>query len=111
MSRKIILDVDTGSDDACAVMLAWLHPEIQLEAVCTVKGNQPLANTTENTLRIRDLLNADFPVYRREADGSTRAVEKVPVGGENVYPKFFRHAYCASNVFALANASSIVPTL
>ena len=64
MPRKIILDVDTGSDDACAIMLAHLHPDIQLEAVCTVKGNQPLKNTTENTLRIRDLLNADFPVYR-----------------------------------------------
>ena len=63
MPRKIILDVDTGSDDACAIMLAHLRPEIQLEAVCTVKGNQPLKNTTENTLRIRDLLNADFPIY------------------------------------------------
>ena len=64
MPRKIILDVDTGSDDACAIMLAHLRPEIQLEAVCTVKGNQPLKNTTENTLRIRDLLNADFPIYK-----------------------------------------------
>ena len=69
MPRKIILDVDTGSDDACAVMLAWLHPEIQLEAVCTVKGNQPLPYTTENTLRIRELLKADFPVYRGCAHG------------------------------------------
>ena len=64
MSRKIILDVDTGSDDACAIMLAQLHKDIDLVAVCTVKGNQPLAYTTENTLRIRELLHADFPVYR-----------------------------------------------
>ena len=64
MPRKIILDVDTGSDDACAVMLAYLHKDIDLVAVCTVKGNQPLEYTTENTLRIRDLLHADFPVYR-----------------------------------------------
>lgn len=64
MPRKIILDVDTGSDDACAIMLAYLHKDIDLVAVCTVKGNQPLEYTTENTLRIRDLLHADFPVYR-----------------------------------------------
>ena len=64
MPRKIILDVDTGSDDACAIMLAYLHKDIDLIAVCTVKGNQPIEYTTENTLRIRDLLNADFPVYR-----------------------------------------------
>ncbi|MBQ6333880.1 MAG: nucleoside hydrolase [Erysipelotrichaceae bacterium] len=64
MPRKIILDVDTGSDDACAIMLAYLHPDIDLQAVCTVKGNQPIQYTTENTLRIRELLNADFPVYK-----------------------------------------------
>ncbi len=64
MPRKIILDVDTGSDDACAIMLAYLHKDIDLVAVCTVKGNQPLEYTTENTLRIRDLLGADFPVYK-----------------------------------------------
>lgn len=64
MPRKIILDVDTGSDDACAIMLAYLHQDIDLLAVCTVKGNQPLQYTTENTLRIRDLLHADFPVYK-----------------------------------------------
>ena len=64
MPRKIILDVDTGSDDACAVMLAYLHKDIDLIGVCTVKGNQPIQYTTENTLRIRDLLHADFPVYK-----------------------------------------------
>ncbi len=64
MARKVILDVDTGSDDACAVMLAYLHKDIDLIAVCTVKGNQPLKNTTENTLRVRELLGADFPVYK-----------------------------------------------
>ena len=64
MPRKIILDVDTGSDDACAIMLAHLHKDIDLIAVCTVKGNQPIEYTTENTLRIRELLNADFPVYK-----------------------------------------------
>ena len=64
MPRKIILDVDTGSDDACAIMLAYLRKEIDLVAVCTVKGNQKIEYTTENTLRIRELLSADFPVYK-----------------------------------------------
>ncbi|MBR6261424.1 MAG: nucleoside hydrolase, partial [Erysipelotrichaceae bacterium] len=64
MPRKIILDVDTGSDDACAIMLAYLRKEIDLVAVCTVKGNQKIEYTTENTLRIRELLNANFPVYK-----------------------------------------------
>ena len=63
MSRKVILDVDTGSDDAVAIMLAALHPAIDLVAVCTVKGNQPLTSTTENTKKVLDLLHSDIPLY------------------------------------------------
>lgn len=62
--RKIILDVDTGTDDAVAIMMAYLEEKIDLLAVCTVVGNKPLENTTENTLRVKELLGADFPVYR-----------------------------------------------
>lgn len=63
MPRKVILDVDTGSDDAVAIMLAALHPDIDLVAVCTVKGNQPLKNTTENTKKVLDLVHSDAPLY------------------------------------------------
>ena len=37
--KKIILDVDTGSDDAVAIMLAALHADIDLLACTTVWGN------------------------------------------------------------------------
>jgi inosine-uridine nucleoside N-ribohydrolase len=39
MPRKLILDVDTGTDDAVAIMLAALHPDLELLAVTTVSGN------------------------------------------------------------------------
>ena len=39
---KIILDVDTGTDDAVAIMMAYLEEKIDLLAVCTVVGNKPL---------------------------------------------------------------------
>lgn len=64
MPRKVILDVDTGSDDAVAIMLAALHPDIDLIAVCSVKGNQPLKNTTENTKKVLDLVHSDVPLYK-----------------------------------------------
>ena len=35
MATKIILDVDTGSDDAIAIMAAVLSPDIVVEAICT----------------------------------------------------------------------------
>jgi inosine-uridine nucleoside N-ribohydrolase len=62
--RKIILDVDTGTDDAVAIMMAGLHPELNLVACTTVNGNVPVANCTDNTLRTLDLIGrADVPVY------------------------------------------------
>ena len=56
MPTKIILDVDTGTDDAIALMTAVLHPEIELVAACSVNGNQTIDKTTENTLRVIEFL-------------------------------------------------------
>lgn len=61
---KIILDVDTGSDDAIAIIAAALSEELDILGITTVNGNQPLKNTTENTLRVVDLLDVDIPVYQ-----------------------------------------------
>ncbi len=84
MAKNIILDVDTGSDDAVALMAAILSPEINLVAVCTVAGNKPIEKTTENTLRVVKAMNADVPVYR----GSPKAIVKGLVG--NRLPPTFR---------------------
>lgn len=50
--RKIIMDVDTGSDDAIALTLAMSEPNIDLLGICTVNGNLEVDLTTENTLRV-----------------------------------------------------------
>src|SRR5206468_9315675 len=63
--QKVILDVDTGTDDAVAIMFAALHPDLELVAVTTVNGNVPVENTTDNTLRVLDFIGrSDIPVYR-----------------------------------------------
>ncbi|MEY8339193.1 nucleoside hydrolase [Lachnospiraceae bacterium 62-35] len=62
--KKVILDVDTGSDDAIAIMTAALSPDLEVLGITTVNGNRPVPNTTENTLRVIDLLKSDIPVYR-----------------------------------------------
>ena len=63
--RKLILDVDTGTDDAVAIMLAALHPGLDLVACTTVNGNQEIQYTTENTLRTLDHIGrGDVPVFR-----------------------------------------------
>ena len=54
MPTKVILDVDTGTDDAVALMVAALSPDLELVGVTTVNGNTTIDNTTDNTLRVFD---------------------------------------------------------
>ena len=65
MARKLILDVDTGTDDAVAIMLAALHPGLELVGCTTVNGNVPVRYTTDNTLRVLDHIGrSDIPVFQ-----------------------------------------------
>jgi inosine-uridine nucleoside N-ribohydrolase len=56
--RPVILDVDTGVDDALAIMLALRSPELEVKGILTVSGNVHVSQTTANTLTILDLLEA-----------------------------------------------------
>ncbi len=64
MAQKVILDVDTGCDDAVAMLMAGHHPALEFVAVLPVHGNVHLEVTLENTLK---LLSAgkleNVPVY------------------------------------------------
>lgn len=61
---RVILDCDTGTDDAVAIMLAALHPDVELVGVTTVFGNAAVAVTTDNTLRVLDHIGrSDVPVF------------------------------------------------
>jgi inosine-uridine nucleoside N-ribohydrolase len=60
----IILDCDPGHDDAIALLLALASPEVELLGVTTVSGNQTLAKTTNNALRVLEFTGrTDVPVY------------------------------------------------
>lgn len=66
--RKLIFDVDTGTDDAVALMLGLLSKEFEVLGICSVNGNRPIDYTTENTLRVLDYIGArDIPVYKGAA--------------------------------------------
>ena len=84
--QKIILDVDTGTDDAVAIMAAALSADIDLIAVCSVAGNKPIENTTENSLRVLQALGSDVPVYKGCAKPLVKylAQNRIPdAGGPN----------------------------
>lgn len=64
MPTKLTLDVDAGTDDAIAIMLAVPHPELDLVACTTVFSTTAVAHCTENTLRMLELLDrSNIPVY------------------------------------------------
>jgi pyrimidine-specific ribonucleoside hydrolase len=63
VSRTVYLDVDTGVDDALALLLAALHPALDVRGVTTVVGNVDLAQVTRNTIQVLDVAGAsDVPV-------------------------------------------------
>ncbi|KAF3857174.1 hypothetical protein F7725_009033, partial [Dissostichus mawsoni] len=65
MKKKIIIDVDTGVDDAQAIMMALADPNVEVLGITCSHGNTPLENSCKNTLRVLKTCNRlDIPVYR-----------------------------------------------
>jgi inosine-uridine nucleoside N-ribohydrolase len=52
MPKSVILDADTGIDDALAIILLTRSPEIELRAITAVSGNVPVDKTSLNALKI-----------------------------------------------------------
>ncbi|WP_053948501.1 nucleoside hydrolase [Halolamina sediminis] len=63
MSRKVLLDVDPGCDDAVALGLALASDELDVVGVTTVAGNTSVDNATRNALSVLTLFDrTDVPV-------------------------------------------------
>ena len=58
MSRPILLDVDTGTDDALALLYAAGSSDLDLRGVSCVAGNAGLEQVVDNTLRVLDAAGA-----------------------------------------------------
>ena len=56
---KIILDLDTGIDDAMALAYALAHPDLELIGVTGTYGNVPVELGVRNSLALLELLGAD----------------------------------------------------
>jgi purine nucleosidase len=72
---RLVIDTDPGIDDAHALLMAFAHPDAQVEALTTVAGNVSLAQTTANACTILDVLGADVPVH----PGCARPLVAAPV--------------------------------
>lgn len=62
--QKMILDVDTGIDDAMAIAYAVADPKIELIGVLSSFGNIEADRASRNALNVLDLFNAtEVPVF------------------------------------------------
>lgn len=70
--RKMILDLDTGVDDALAIAYALADPEVDLIGIVSSYGNNLLDVCAENSLKLLELLgHTDIPVFKGLPHSST----------------------------------------
>lgn len=86
MQKRVIIDTDPGVDDALAILLALLSPELKVEAITTVNGNVSLEQATKNAALLLDLLDPKpRPILARGAAKplKKRAFRSQPIHGSN----------------------------
>ena len=66
--RKVIIDCDTGADDASALILAAKSGNLDILGVTVLAGNVDLQQGAENALSALELAGSDAPVYMGAAE-------------------------------------------
>jgi len=70
----MIIDTDTASDDAVALVMALRAPEADVKAITVVAGNVPLGKGSRNARYTVELCERDVPVY----EGADRPLRREP---------------------------------
>lgn len=61
--RDFLIDTDTASDDAVALMLALHAPGVTVRGITTVAGNVGAEQAARNALLVTELCGVDVPVF------------------------------------------------
>jgi inosine-uridine nucleoside N-ribohydrolase len=64
---RLLIDTDTASDDAVALLLALRTPGVEVDAVTVVAGNVPVDQGVQNALYTVELAGRHTPVYAGRA--------------------------------------------
>ena len=73
--RRFLIDTDTASDDAVALVMALSRPDVNVEAITVVSGNVGLDQAVQNALYTVELCGADVPVYAGASKPMMRPLE------------------------------------
>lgn len=60
--RKFIIDCDTGTDDAIAIVAGLCAKEMEVQAITTLTGNVSVEYTSQNTLDLTRYIGSNVPV-------------------------------------------------
>jgi len=61
--RTLLIDTDTASDDAVALIMALRSKDVRVAAITVVAGNVTVAQATSNALYTAELCGVDVPIY------------------------------------------------
>jgi inosine-uridine nucleoside N-ribohydrolase len=61
--RRFLIDTDTASDDAVAILMALRCPDVQVDAITMVSGNVPVEMGARNAGYTVELCGKETPVY------------------------------------------------
>jgi purine nucleosidase len=73
--RKLLIDTDTASDDAVALIMALRSPHVSVLAITVVAGNVPVEQATQNALYTVELCASTVPVFTGAAAPLIRPLE------------------------------------
>lgn len=77
MARAFLIDTDTASDDAVALVMALRSAEVDVKAITVVSGNVTVDQGVRNALYTRELCgNYTTPVYRGAEHPLVREAER-----------------------------------
>jgi purine nucleosidase len=63
MTLKMLIDTDTASDDAVAILMALRSAEVQVDAITIVAGNVPVEMGAKNAGYTAELCGKEVPIY------------------------------------------------
>jgi purine nucleosidase len=117
VKRAFLIDTDTASDDAVALIMALRCPEVEVAAITTVAGNVGVDQASRNALYTVELCDSKVPVFAGADKPLTRAHESASWFhgldglGDHGYPPPRRSVERQSAVDAIIDAIESRPGL
>src|SRR5450432_3543941 len=98
MTSTFLIDTDTASDDAVALIMALRAPSVKVAAITVVAGNVPVEQATRNALYTVELCGATTPVHA----GADRPLKRAYESADWFHGKdgFGDHNYPAAQLLA-----------